>query len=139
MNNEIFLDASFWIAARDRKDPNCKMAHETLVRVAKSRAPLVTTLLVAAETHAYFSRSKMRLFILEELENNPAMKIEPVNDADQNTAISLLRQYSDKEFSLCDAVTFGVMERLEIKRALSLDHHFKQYGKFEVISRPEEV
>jgi hypothetical protein len=39
----------------------------------------------------------------------------------------------DKTYSLCDALSFAVMERLKISRAASFDAHFRQYGKFVVL------
>ena len=42
-------------------------------------------------------------------------------------ARTILRQYSDKGFSLLDATSFAVMERLGIDTALSFDKHFAQY------------
>ena len=40
----------------------------------------------------------------------------------------IIFQYSDKDFSLTDATSFAVMERLRIGTAFSYDRHFAQYG-----------
>lgn len=139
MNNAIFLDASFWIAIRDQRDAEFPLAQAIFGQAGRARCSLVTTALVAAETHAYFSKSHVRFRILEDMESVGAIQIEPLNAADQPTAIKLLRAFRDKEFSLCDAISFVVMERLNIRRALSFDRHFRQYGKIELIRRPEEI
>ena len=36
--------------------------------------------------------------------------------------------YSDKDFSLTDATSFAVMERLRIPQAFTLDQNFAQFG-----------
>ena len=48
--------------------------------------------------------------------------------------MQLLRQYRDKSFSLCDAVSFIVMRRLGLRQAATFDEHFRQLGEFEVIA-----
>jgi predicted nucleic acid-binding protein len=43
-----------------------------------------------------------------------------------------LRPYDDQAFSLTDAVSFEVMRRGRIRRALALDRHFATAG-FEIL------
>ncbi len=53
-----------------------------------------------------------------------------VSVADLNRAWLILNEYADQEFSLVDAVSFAVMERLGIPTAFSFDAHFRvfRYG-----------
>jgi uncharacterized protein len=139
MNDAIFLDASFWIASRDKRDANFHCARQIAAQIARGGFLLVTTLLVAAEAHAYFSRSAVRYAILDDMDENPAIRIESLHPADHSAGIRLLRRFRDKQFSLCDAVSFVAMERLGISRALSFDRHFRQYPNIQTISRPEDV
>ena len=44
-----------------------------------------------------------------------------------------LRRFSDQGFSLCDAVSFEVMRRERITRALATDRHFAIAG-FEILT-----
>ncbi len=44
------------------------------------------------------------------------------------SAQGLIVRYHDKTFSLTDALSFVVMERLDISHAFSFDHNFRQYG-----------
>ena len=39
-----------------------------------------------------------------------------------------MRRYSDQRFSLTDAISFVVMEELEVREALTLDRHFATAG-----------
>jgi uncharacterized protein len=91
----------------------------------------VTTILIFAETQAYFSRAPLLAGqIMDDFENNPVLRCEPVLPVDQRNAMALLRQHRDKAFSFCDAVSFVLMRRLGIRRVASFDHHFKQAGGF---------
>jgi len=48
--------------------------------------------------------------------------------ADEVRARHIIYQYDDKAFSMTDAISFAVMERLHITRAFTFDRHFAQYG-----------
>jgi uncharacterized protein len=48
--------------------------------------------------------------------------------ADENRAKQILFQYDDKDFSFADAISFAVMERLQIRLAFTFDRDFAQYG-----------
>ena len=43
-------------------------------------------------------------------------------------ALALLQGRLDKTWSLCDAVSIVLMERLSSAEALTTDHHFEQAG-----------
>jgi uncharacterized protein len=51
-----------------------------------------------------------------------------VSEADERRAREILVRYDDKEFSLTDATSFAVRERLDITQAFTFDHHFVQFG-----------
>lgn len=51
-----------------------------------------------------------------------------VRASDEQRAKQVLHKYGDKEFSLVDALSFAVMERLRIPVAFVFDRHFTQYG-----------
>jgi predicted nucleic acid-binding protein len=69
---------------------------------------------------------------LDEVEAGLARVVHVTRD-DHRRAVELIRAHQDKSYSLCDAVSFVVMEPLRIRRAASFDQHFRQYGKFEVL------
>jgi uncharacterized protein len=131
----VFLDASFWICLRDERE----MLHYRAASVAhdllEQRHQFVTTPLVFAETHTYFTRAPLRRQqILDDMEGNPVILCEPLMPADQKEGIRLLRQHQDKTYSFCDVVSFVVMRRLSISRVASFDNHFRQFGGFTVVS-----
>ena len=51
-----------------------------------------------------------------------------VTEADEEAALDLIARYRDKDFSLTDATSFVVMERLSLQHVLSFDSDFRQYG-----------
>jgi len=133
MTSAVFLDASFWINFRDEKVRSQPVARRIVADLFRQRVPMVTTLPVFCEIHAYFARSATRETILSDLCDNPVVTVEDVFAQDQTEAINILRNHRDKDYSLCDALSFAVMRRLRLTRVLSFDDHFRQFGEFEVI------
>ena len=56
-----------------------------------------------------------------------------VRKRDDERAIALLRAHEDKLYSLRDALSFVVMERLRIREAIAFDRHFRAYGRFTIL------
>lgn len=138
MSERIFLDASVWIALRHPRDEHFEVGRQIAAKVVQARARLVSTWFVAAEAHAALTRNKKaRIQMLREMEKNPYLTLETVTTEDQRSAIDLLHANEDKSYSLCDAVSFVVMERLGIARVLTFDGHFSQIGRFQVIDHPD--
>ena len=135
LGSRVLLDASFWIALRDQREPQFAKAQAVARQLFKEKVQLVITPFILAEVHAYFSRSPhLTLQILNDFENNPVMCCESLTSADQREAIAILRKHRDKAYSFCDAVSFALMRRLGIRQAASFDDHFRQFGEFEIIS-----
>jgi len=59
--------------------------------------------------------------------------VERVRVEDERQAIALVRAHKDKTYSLCDALSFVVMERLKIAEAIAYDRHFREYGQFTIL------
>jgi len=51
-----------------------------------------------------------------------------VRASDEERAKQILFQYDDKDFSFADAISFAMMERLDIRLAFTFDRDFAQYG-----------
>jgi len=131
----IFLDASFWIVYRDEKEDNHSVARRVMGDLFRQRSHFVTTLPVICEIHAYFAREQhKRGQILRDLFDNPVVTIENISHQDQAVALEILQSHRDKTYSLCDALSFVVMRRLNVKRVLAFDGHFHQFGEFEILN-----
>lgn len=134
MTGKVFIDSSFWIALRDWREPWHEKARQLTRQLLAERTQLVFTSLVFAEVHAHFTRSsQIRLQVINDAQQNRAMKWEPISPVEESEALELLRQHIDKQYSFCDAVSFVVMRRRGLQRAASFDKHFRQVGEFEVI------
>lgn len=103
-------------------------------RLLEERWELHTTALIIAETHALALRRLGRATALQLLNNLDAaaetggLRVSQISDQDQRNAREIIRRYEDKDFSLTDALSFAVMERLGIETAFSFDRDFEQFG-----------
>jgi len=132
--NLVFTDAGYWVALRHQTDQNHGQAGAIAKRLLRERCGLVTTPFVFAEVYATFSRMpQRRQQVVRDIWHNPVVQVEQVNYEDQQSALDLLRSYVDKSFSFTDALSFVVMKRLGLKKAVSFDGHFRQMGHFEII------
>ena len=59
--------------------------------------------------------------------------VERVRKRDEERAIALLRAHVDKSYSLCNTLSFVVMESLRIREAVAFDRHFRAYGRFTIL------
>ena len=124
----MLLDTSGLLHFLDRKSPEHQHARDF---VAASDVWL-THDLVLAELIALAPRRgipRQGLFeFLEELQTSPVLDLVFVNAEIHELAMDLLRQRLDKDWSLCDAVSFVLMREYGIDDALTSDHHFEQAG-----------
>lgn len=68
------------------------------------------------------------LEFLADLTDNPFVEVIWVDEALHRAAQSYLEARLDKRYSLCDAISFVVMQEGGITEALTTDHHFEQAG-----------
>ncbi len=47
--------------------------------------------------------------------------------------MALVRSHRDKTYSLCDALSFAIMERLGITEVIAFDRHFREYGQLTIL------
>ncbi|MCG9884130.1 MAG: PIN domain-containing protein [Cyanobacteria bacterium] len=82
---------------------------------------------IALVTARRYSRVDAIDFI-DSLLNTPKIEVIWVNEPLTRSAIELLKNRPDKTYSLCDAVSFVVMQQRGINQALTTDKHFSQEG-----------
>ncbi len=133
--NRVFIDSSFWITYREEREARQPEAQRILAELFRQRTHFVTTLPVVCEIHANFSRNpRKRELVLKDFCCNPLVTIENVSHQDQKAAVELLTLQQDKTYPLCDAISFVIMRRLKVARAMAFDVHFRQFGEVEIIS-----
>jgi predicted nucleic acid-binding protein len=127
----VFADSSGYFALAHEPDESHRRAVAALKRLVADRYRFFTTNSVLAELHALLVNRVDRnvaLAVLNEIEMSRITTIVRVRQQDELRAREILAQYDDKEFSLTDAISFAVMERLGITMAFAFDHHFAQFG-----------
>ena len=136
----VFVDTGGFVGLLVAEDECHERASALFESAARDRWVLVTTNAVVVETYSVLlarSKSGRRTAVtfLDALEadRSKGLRVERVRAADEERAISLVRSHEDKAYSLCDALSFVVMERLEIPEAIAFDRHFREYGRFTVL------
>jgi predicted nucleic acid-binding protein len=128
--HELFVDSSGFFAAATRRDANFEAARRILERAASDRALLTTTTFVVAEAHALFLSKAGRdagIRFLRSFEGSAMTVVRPT-DEDEAAAREIVYRYDDKDFSLTDAISFAVMDRLRLTIAFTFDRDFERYG-----------
>jgi predicted nucleic acid-binding protein len=127
---QIFVDSSAYYAIADPADANATAAAAILRRLTDTPTHLWTTNFVVAETHALVLNRRGRAAAWQVLQkiDRSSTTIVRVSAADERRARAIIATYDDKDFSLTDAASFAVMERLGITTAFAFDRHFAQYG-----------
>lgn len=128
----MLWDSSAIVASLDADDRDHAKAAAVARTLGGERRPAFITNYIAAETHALLVREVGRVLAREWLFSR-TMTIIRATPADEERAREILARHQDKDWSLCDAISFAVMDARRMTTAFSFDHHFAQYGKFVVL------
>ena len=123
----ILVDTAAYFALVDHTDVN----HSRAISIASAdRQVFFTTNYVLAEAHALMLRRLGRVVAARFLVDTDRGRttVVRVRPADERRAREIIFTYTDKDFSLTDATSFAVMERLHIGTAFTFDRHFAQFG-----------
>lgn len=133
-SSPLFVDTSGWALYFDQDEPDHAAAASLVADALRQGRTLVTTNYVISELVALFSSRRMRVSHTEMvtavtlIKSEPSIQVEHIDAATDDAAWQLVASRSDKRWSLVDAASFLVMQRLAITEALTTDHHFKQAG-----------
>jgi predicted nucleic acid-binding protein len=138
MRGSVLWDSSATLALLDADDPNHLRARRTLERLQAEKRPGFVTNYVEVETHALLLRRLGRAAARQWLLRGglPVLRASAEEEA---RGREIIARYEDKDWSLCDAISFAVMERRRVAAAFSFDHHFQQYGRIEVWGVPHPM
>ena len=131
----MFVDTAAWIAAADAADASGSAVRKARDQWLSEGGVLTTTDYVIDETLTTI-RFRLGLDAAEawwlQIDGSARLRIESIDEARRERALSLFFRYRDKRFSFTDCCSFVLMRELRIRRVLTLDHHFRQAG-FEVV------
>jgi predicted nucleic acid-binding protein len=129
----VFVDTSAYFALANRRDASHGPATGIMEELVSSRRRLFTTNFVLAELHALLlTRLDRRIAaeVLTAVDTSTLTTVVRVSASDERRAREIVLSYADKNFSLTDATSFAVMERLHITHTFTLDQDFGQFGWF---------
>jgi uncharacterized protein len=135
----VFVDTGGFVALLVAEDQMHSRAAALFGLASRERWALITTNAVVIETYSVLlarARDGRRAAIsfLDAVQASAvALTVEPVRGDDETKAAGLVRTHTDKTYSLCDALSFVVMERLGITDAIAFDRHFREYGRFTIL------
>ena len=127
---QLFVDTSAYFALTDKRDANHEEAVRVIHQFIREHVELLTTNYIVAETHTLLLNHighTTALQVIEALYKSQT-RIYRVREAEERKALDIIRLYTDKQFSLVDAISFATMERFHVTQAFAFDHHFAQYG-----------
>jgi predicted nucleic acid-binding protein len=123
----VFVDTSAFYALASRGDRHHRQAVAIARQLDARGAIPFTSNYIVAESHALLlKRSGHR--IARGWLGDLSARVEQAKVIDQVRALSIVLSHDDKTYSLTDATSFAVMERLAVGRAFAFDNHFTQYG-----------
>ncbi len=132
MRRGVLWDSSAILALLDADDADHERAVAVAERVASERRPSFVTNYIEAEAHALLLRKLGRVIAREWLlaAGLPVLRALP---REEERAKVILASHTDKDWSLCDAISFAVLESRGVRAAFTFDRHFRQYGRFEIL------
>ena len=132
MTESVLWDSSAILALLDADDADHARAVTVARELATERRPSFITNYIEAEAHALLVRKLGRALAREWLLTGglPVVRVLP---AEEQRAKEILARHADKDWTLCDAISFAVLEARHVARAFTFDHHFRQYGRLQVL------
>ena len=129
----IFVDTSFWVALRNRRDPHHTQAVGLLKKHADSK--LVTSNHVRGETWTFLRRRmghSSAVDFLDAVDRSERITVIRVRDDLEEQALAWLRRRDEREYSFVDATSFAMMRSRDITQALAFDGDFAAAGFIEL-------
>jgi predicted nucleic acid-binding protein len=124
----MFLDTSGLLCCLDSSESR----HSDAVTFFDAAGARLTHNYVLAELVALADARKLprasALLFVRRLAANPDIELIWVDSALHESALNYLEAQTDKTYSLCDAVSFILMNERGLGEALTTDQHFDQAG-----------
>jgi predicted nucleic acid-binding protein len=132
VTRSVLWDSSAILALLDADHADHARAVETARDIASERRPSFVTNYIEAETHALLLR-KLGRSIAREWLLTGGLTVVPALPAEVQDAKEILARHTHKDWTLCDAISFAVLDARHVTRVFTFDHHFRQYGRMQVL------
>lgn len=128
----VLWDSSAILALLDADDAYHQRAVTIARQIAAERRPGFITNYIEVEAHALLLRKLGRSLAREWLLTGglPVIRVLP---EEEDRAREIVARHSDKDWSLCDAISFAVLDTRGVRRAFTFDRHFLQYSRIDVL------
>lgn len=132
MTRSVLWDSSAILALLDADDADHARAVAVARQIAAEARPSFITNYVEVEAHALLVRKLGRAMARQWLlvGGLPVVRALP---AEEQRAKEILARHTDKDWTLCDAISFAMLDARRVPRAFTFDHHFGQYGRIQVL------
>jgi uncharacterized protein len=140
--NAWFVDTGFIIALAAPRDHYHACAQRLAQTIEVNQIKLLVTEAVILEIGAALSKVEYRsdaLQLIESLYEDESIQVLACTPDLLQRALQLFKQRLDKDWSLCDCVSFVTMADYGISHALTTDHHFEQAGFIALLLNPVSV
>lgn len=133
MNRGVFVDTGAWKAWIDKKDEDHVQVRTQFERCRSERRRLETSDYVISETLTLLKLRpglghRIAVQFGTMVQESEVTHIHFISSDIFQKTWEIFKKYSDKQFSFVDCSSFAWMENRGLKIALTLDHHFVQYG-----------
>ena len=132
MRRGVLWDSSAILALLDADDADHERAAAVADHIVADRRPSFVTNYIEADAHALLLRKLGRAIARQWLLTGglPVLRVLP---QEEERAKTILATHADKDWSLCDTISFAVLESRGARIAFTFDRHFRQYGRFEIL------
>jgi predicted nucleic acid-binding protein len=132
VTESVLWDSSAILALLDADDADHARAVAVTRQLAVEGRPIFITNYIEAEAHALLLRKLGRALAREWLLTGGLSVVRALPNEEQH-AKEMLARHRDKDWTLCDAISFAVLDGRHVVRVFSFDRHFRQYGRFQVL------
>ena len=132
MTHGVLWDSSAILALLDADDADHARAVGVARHIASEERPSFITNYIEAEAHALLVRKLGRAIARQWLLTG-GLPVARALPAEEHSAKEILARHSDKDWTLCDAISFAILDARRVARAFTFDRHFRQYGRLQVL------